>query len=147
MTLLHWIVVAAVAWFAKSIIEAFAQSEQEERDALTLEHVKRMIAHRHTRAAIKEEELQHLIDIARTGEVATSLSSLESAFMALFAVTAIVGLVMGVYPAFVLGLSLLVHSVMCMLCSNASLDRWTFCGVRLALAAAALFALYAQLRV
>ncbi|ESL12189.1 hypothetical protein TRSC58_00048 [Trypanosoma rangeli SC58] len=144
MMLMHWFVVAAVAWFAKSIIEAFAQSEQEERDALTLEHVKKMSSHRRTRDAIEEEELRHLIALARASEGRTSLSPVESTFMALFAIAAVVGLVLGFYPAFVLGLSLFVHSIMCALCSNASIDRWTFCCVRLTLAAAALFALYTQ---
>ncbi|EAN93745.1 hypothetical protein, conserved [Trypanosoma cruzi] len=147
MMFMHWIVVAAVAWFAKSIIEAFAQNEQEERDKWTLERVQKMILHRRTRADIKSEELRQLIDLARAGEVGTSRSPIESIFMALFTIMAFLGFVMGFYPVFVLGLSLLGHTIMFGLCTNESINRWTFCGVRAALTAAALFSLSTQFTV
>ncbi|ORC89738.1 uncharacterized protein TM35_000112720 [Trypanosoma theileri] len=144
MLIMHWFVVAAVAWFAKSIVESFAQNEQEERDKHTVERVKKMVSHRRTKEAVKEDELRSLIELARAGEMETSNSSFESAAMMTFSVTALVGLAISSYTLFVLALSFFLHTLFCMQCTNKSLNCWTLWGVRMALASGALYALHTQ---
>ncbi|KAH9586121.1 SNARE associated Golgi protein [Trypanosoma melophagium] len=144
MMIMHWFVVAAVAWFAKSIVEAFAQNEQEERDKNTLERVKKMVSHRRTKDTVSEDELWGLIELARASEVDASNSRFETTTMMIFGATAIVGLVISSYTLFVLAMSLSLHTFFCMQCTNESLNQWTLWGVRMALASGALYALHTQ---
>ncbi|KEG11876.1 hypothetical protein DQ04_02191080 [Trypanosoma grayi] len=145
MVTMHWCVVAAVAWFAKSIVESLAQNEQEENDRLTIERVEKMISHRRTKSAVREEELRNLIELARAGEKeAASHSSFDSAVMTLFALAALAGVALASYPLFALSLSILVHTLLCTQCTNDSLNRWTLWGLRMALLSGALYALHTQ---
>lgn len=127
---LHWVVVAAVAWFAKSIVESFAYSEQKRRDEAALFELEMALRKRHQDPTpISVDELQGMLVVARAdaqhGEGGFVSSVMHYTRLAL---TAAVGLIVwGVYrhhgPSVSLGLTLLLHCYLDHLLSANSAER------------------------
>jgi vacuole membrane protein 1 len=113
---LHWIVVAAVVWFAKSIVESFAYSEQERRDADTLFELEGALRQRHqSPLPISAVELRAMLTAAeadaRHGDTSITTSAMQYTRLALVAGVGLVAYGLYTYhgASVSLGLTLLLH--------------------------------------
>lgn len=80
-TLMSWVVVLAVGWFAKSIVDTFAQSQQEAYD---VDHLKRIEEQLNNQPDLTDDELKELID--STLHCKNSATRLNNFFAALTSV-------------------------------------------------------------
>ncbi|KPA85474.1 hypothetical protein ABB37_01766 [Leptomonas pyrrhocoris] len=143
---LHWVVVAAVAWFAKSIVESFAYSEQERRDEGTLSEMAMALRRRHESSLpISSVELRAMLLSAEADAQDGESSVIESVMcFTRLALLAAVGLITwGVYhrhgSSISLGLTLLLHRYLDrQLTANAASQRKLRMTLRVALGVAVL---------
>lgn len=144
---LHWVVVAAVAWFAKSIVESFAYAEQERRDEDTLFELETTLRRRaQSGFAVPPAELRSILAAAEndarnsSGSAAGSLMSYTR--LVLFSSVGFVA--WGVYahhgPSVALGFTLLLHRYLDrQFAANAASRRKLRTALRVALAAAVVY--------
>lgn len=113
---LHWVVVAAVTWFAKSIVESFAYAEQERRDEEALEELESTLRRRpQSPLAVPSAELRAMLMAAeaeaRHGDVSFTASTLR--YTRLVLVAAVGFIAWGLYThhgaSVSLGFTLLLH--------------------------------------
>ncbi|KPI89119.1 hypothetical protein ABL78_1763 [Leptomonas seymouri] len=114
---LHWIVVAAVAWFAKSIVESFAYSEQERRDEEVLFELEMELRrHHHNPRPISPLELRVMLMTAQADAQhdGSSVTTFVMQYTRLLLLSAVGLIAWGVYrhhsPSVSLGITLLLHS-------------------------------------
>ncbi|KAG8342766.1 hypothetical protein TRVL_06403 [Trypanosoma vivax] len=147
VTLFGWMVTVAVLFFVKSILEAFARSEQEKRDRETLVRVRELFSLLEPGQRMTDSEVREYINIARgvsTNDEDNYRSRLDFAVPLAASLFAVVGFAIGYKLLAVVGLSLLLHAVLYLRRTNDSINQWTSCGMRLTLLSAALYAMHVQ---
>ncbi|RHW68461.1 SNARE associated Golgi protein [Trypanosoma brucei equiperdum] len=140
-TIFGWVVVAAIAFFAKSVVETFAQNEQQQYDKIVLEYIGKALARGRSKKSVTDEELLQLIEESRRLCVEPEhLMSFNRETLVTYVCVVVAGFVMVHYSA-VAGLSLLFHMFVCMVHNNESLHPVTLWLLRLLFASAALYTL------